>query len=514
MAIKDWSTTASENNATAPNGFPEGMLPSQVNDSARQVMADIRAWYESPIWIDFGYTVAQASANSFTVSGADATTAFSVGRRVKLVGGTTVYGEVSASSYSDPNTTVTVTVDSGSVPADLSSAFYSAVELTAIQPFQDEITGAATSIVDDDLATSRALVSDGSGKVAASAVTATELGFLDGVTSSIQTQLGSKAATGHTHTTSDITNLSSYTGFDSRYFTEAEVTVLVNGKADVSHTHAAADVISGVFSTARLGSGTASTSTFLRGDGSWASLPDGTVPAWGEITGTLSNQSDLNVALNAKQNTITGAVSTVVTSNLTSNRAVVSNSSGKVVSSAVTDTEIGFLDGVTSNIQVQLNGKAATSHNHSALNITSGVLATDRLGTGTASSSTFLRGDGTWAAPPSAGAAAWGSVTGTLSDQTDLQSALNAKQDTITGAASTVASSNLTVSRALVSNSSGKIAAATATSTEVGYLSGVTSAIQTQLNAKEPTLASNRKRQIFVQSTTPAGPATGDLWVW
>lgn len=39
----------------------------------------------------------------------------------------------------------------------------------------------------------------------------------------------------------------------------------------------------------------------------------------------------------------------------------------------------------------------------------------------------FLRADGSWAAP-SAGSVAWGAVTGTLSDQTDLQSALNAKQ--------------------------------------------------------------------------------------
>jgi len=40
---------------------------------------------------------------------------------------------------------------------------------------------------------SRALVSDGSGFVSASAVTATEIGHLDGVTGAIQTQLGTKA---------------------------------------------------------------------------------------------------------------------------------------------------------------------------------------------------------------------------------------------------------------------------------------------------------------------------------
>ncbi len=61
---------------------------------------------------------------------------------------------------------------------------------------------------------------------------------------------------------------------------------------------------------------------------------------------------------------------------------------------------------------------------------------------------------------------------------------LSTKQDTITGAASTITTSNLTASRALVSDGSGKVATNAVTSTELGYLSGVTSNIQTQLNAK------------------------------
>lgn len=57
-------------------------------------------------------------------------------------------------------------------------------------------------------------------------------------------------------------------------------------------------------------------------------------------------------------------------------------------------------------------------------------------------------------------------------------------QATITGAATSIAASNLTASRVLISNSSGKVAVSDVTSTELGYLDGVTSNIQTQLNAK------------------------------
>ena len=68
-----------------------------------------------------------------------------------------------------------------------------------------------------------------------------------------------------------------------------------------------------------------------------------------------------------------------------------------------------------------------------------------------------------------------------------VQTQIDGKQATITGGATTIASSDLTASRALTSDSSGKVAVSTVTSTELGYLSGVTSAIQTQLGNKAPT---------------------------
>jgi hypothetical protein len=49
-------------------------------------------------------------------------------------------------------------------------------------------------------------------------------------------------------------------------------------------------------------------------------------------------------------------------------------------------------------LQSALNGKAATSHTHAASAIASGTVDTARLGSGTANSGTYLRGDQTWAA--------------------------------------------------------------------------------------------------------------------
>lgn len=81
----------------------------------------------------------------------------------------------------------------------------------------------------------------------------------------------------------------------------------------------------------------------------------------------ISDIVNLQTALDGKQATITGGASTIASSNLTSSRALVSDGYGKVAVSAVTSTEIGYLDGVTSAIQSQLDGKAASSHTHTIL---------------------------------------------------------------------------------------------------------------------------------------------------
>jgi len=49
MAFSDWSTNPANNGViSGVTYWPEGMLPAQVNDSARQMMADLAVWLAAP----------------------------------------------------------------------------------------------------------------------------------------------------------------------------------------------------------------------------------------------------------------------------------------------------------------------------------------------------------------------------------------------------------------------------------------------------------------------------------
>lgn len=154
--------------------------------------------------------------------------------------------------------------------------------------------------------------------------------------------------------------------------------------------------------------------------------------AWGGITGTLSDQTDLQSALDLKaplaSPTFTGTIGTP----LTASRSLLTDGSGNLSASSVTSTELGYLSGVTSAIQTQFGTKAPLA------------------------SPTF---------------------SGTITTP-------------------------LTASRLLVSGASSELAASSVTSTEAGYLSGVTGGIQTQLDAKQARSTLTTKGDLYVATAS------------
>lgn len=120
----------------------------------------------------------------------------------------------------------------------------------------------------------------------------------------------------------------------------------------------------------------------------------------------------------------------------------------------------------------------------------------------TGGTTSFLRADGAWATPPSGGSPAWGAITGTLSSQMDLQTALNGKQTagsyltanqsiTLSGDASGTGSTAITVTLPNVN-------------TNVGTFNNLT------VNAKGlVTSASNVAYLTGNQSITISGDGTG-----
>ena len=235
--IKDYSTTQANNTSLNGISTAEGMLPSNLNNAIRGLMKNTRDWFNDAQWIEYGdgdasYTAAYASGTSFTIAGVDVTSIYHAGRRIKLTASTpgTIFGTIASSSFST-NTTVNVTWDSGSLSNEAISNVYigalsktndsiptginatkladgsisntefqylngvsSAIQ-TQLDAKQPTITGSASTIDTESLTANRAVISNGSQKIAVSDVTDTELGYLDGVTSSVQTQIDSKQAT-------------------------------------------------------------------------------------------------------------------------------------------------------------------------------------------------------------------------------------------------------------------------------------------------------------------------------
>lgn len=159
--------------------------------------------------------------------------------------------------------------------------------------------------------------------------------------------------------------------------------------------------------------GGGTSSNFLRGDGVWA-VPSGggsSAATWGSITGTLSSQTDLQSALSNKENALPIGTS-------------IQYLRGDKVLATLDKTVVG-LPNVANLAPADLPVSTATAT----------ALAGKEPSIAAGNSTQYWRGDKTWATLPTGGSgAAWGSITGSISSQTDLQSALNSKEPTIVAA--------------------------------------------------------------------------------
>jgi hypothetical protein len=152
--IKYWSTTAASNNSAVPFGAPEGWFPSDVNNWGRQVMADVRSQCEDMEWFDWGHTPTFVSSSSFSVTG-DRTAIYTTGRRIKITDSSTLYGTIASSSFSSV-TTVSVTLDSGSITGSITAVAPSIIKASSgtgasIVVATGNVVGQASS-VDNEIA--------------------------------------------------------------------------------------------------------------------------------------------------------------------------------------------------------------------------------------------------------------------------------------------------------------------------------------------------------------------------
>ena len=119
MKLGRWSTTAGNNNATPPDGWPEGQAPSTINDCARENMAAIRTAFNDLQYFDQDFTPTYISATSFSIPG-NQTSAIHAGRRMKFYDANVLYGTVSTASFTTV-TTIHVDTDAGNLTSSLSS---------------------------------------------------------------------------------------------------------------------------------------------------------------------------------------------------------------------------------------------------------------------------------------------------------------------------------------------------------------------------------------------------------
>ena len=354
--ISTWSTTAANNNSAVPDGWAESMMPSGVNNSAREMMAQIRDSWNTKEWFLLGdgdgtTTFTYASSTSVTVA-SDITSTYHVGRRVKVVGSNTgtIYGKIATSSYSSPNTTLAFTFDSGTI-----SASDSTVDVYAGSTY---VAPSIPVIHNTSLGTSQILPpSQRSVKTYVDAqVTGQDLDF-EGDSGSSSVDLDSQSF--------DIAGGSGITT------TASGQTLTVAGDDATTSAKGVASFSSDNFSVS---SGAV---TIKTGGVENAELANSSVN-YGGVSLSLGG-SDTTPAFNLVD--ATGYPGSSITGTIGNSQVATGIDAAKLADGTVSNTEFQYINSLSSNAQTQLSGKLTASNNLSDIGTAS--TARTNLGLGT-----------------------------------------------------------------------------------------------------------------------------------
>jgi hypothetical protein len=371
-----YDTTAANNTATGTGAVSvaEGMLPSNINNAFRSVMADIRQHYNAAEWIEYGdgagtYTATYASATSFTIDGTDVTSIYHAGRRVKVVASSpgTIYGTVSSTSFST-NTTVNVTWDSGS----LSNEAITSVHIGVLSKTNNSIpTGviAAGNIADGAISTA---------KLAADAVTGAKIAD-DAIDSEHYTD--GSIDTAHIADSQVTTAKIADTAITTAKITDANVTTAKIAADAITGAKIADDAIDSEHYTdgsidtahiadsqitaAKIGSNAVTTAKINADAVTNAKIADDSIDSEHYVDGSIDTAhiADANVTLAklaaSSVNSSKIVDDSIVNADINSNAAIAAT---KIHDGTISNTEFGYLNGVSSAIQTQIDTKAATTY--------------------------------------------------------------------------------------------------------------------------------------------------------